>query len=44
MSTIKEFDENEAIKAMRASLPEGRSQVYSDDDLLNLVDIIWDYY
>lgn len=23
MSTIKEFDENEAIKAMRASLPEG---------------------
>lgn len=29
---------------MRASLPEGKTQGYSDDDLLNLVDIIWDYY
>lgn len=41
---MKEFDENEAIKTMRASLPEGKAQGYSDDDLLNLVDIIWDYY
>ena len=41
---MKEFDENEAIKTMRASLPEGKTQGYSDDDLLNLVDIIWDYY
>lgn len=41
---MKEFDENEAIKTMRASLPEGKVQGYSDDDLLNLVDIIWDYY
>ena len=40
---MKEFDENEAIKTMRASLPEGKAQGYSDDDLLNLVDIIWDY-
>ena len=41
---MKEFDENEAIKTMRASLPEGKTQGYSVDDLLNLVDIIWDYY
>lgn len=41
---MKEFDENEAIDAMRQSLPMDVSDNYDDDELLNLIDIIWDYY
>lgn len=41
---MKEYDENEAIKAMRKALPADRSESYNDDELLNLIDIIWDYY
>ncbi|MDE6099986.1 MAG: hypothetical protein K2L46_08850 [Paramuribaculum sp.] len=39
---MKEFDESAVLKEMRKSLPENIS--YSDDDLLNIVDMIWDYY
>lgn len=37
-----EFDEQDAIKFMRenASL----SKNYTDDQILNIIDIIWDYY
>lgn len=41
---MKEYDENEAVKAMREALNETGAATYSDDDLLNLVDIIWDFY
>lgn len=41
---MKEFDENEVTKRIRESLPEEAAQTYSDDDLLNIVDMIWDYY
>lgn len=41
---MKEFDENEAISAMRATLSDVDSAKYNDDELLNLIDIIWDFY
>lgn len=41
---MKEFDENEAIRLMKNALPIEESGKYSDDEILNLIDIIWDYY
>ena len=41
---MKEFDENEVVGRIRAALPTEASSRYSDDDLLNVVDMIWDYY
>lgn len=38
------FDEDEAVKFIRATLPEEVSNKYDDDDILYIVDIIWDYY
>lgn len=40
---MKEFNENDAIRAMRVAIPEG-SPRYDDDELLNIIDMIWDYY
>lgn len=40
-----EFDENEAVKYMRSHVPAELSAMYKDDDeLLNLIDLIYDYY
>lgn len=39
---MKEFDEKEAIKAMRTAISEEKSRLYDDDELLNIIDIIWD--
>ena len=41
---MEEFDENKAIAHMRKAIVESESQKYSDDELLNLIDIIWDFY
>lgn len=41
---MKEFNENEAIAAMRAALPAESSGKYSDDDLLEVLDLIFDHY
>lgn len=41
---MKEFDEKEAVKAMREALSPEASQRCSDDELLNVIDIIWDWY
>lgn len=38
------FDEDSAIKAIRESLPSEKSSVYSDDQILNIIDMIWDFY
>ncbi|MDE5838649.1 MAG: hypothetical protein K2K52_08260 [Paramuribaculum sp.] len=38
------FDEDAAIKAVRESLPAEKSQVYTDDQILNVIDMIWDFY
>ncbi|MDE6858936.1 MAG: hypothetical protein K2J65_00800 [Duncaniella sp.] len=39
-----EFDEKQVIREMRASISEESSKLYDDDELLNVVDIIWDWY
>lgn len=41
---MNEYDEIKAINAMRAALPADCANAYDDDELLNLVDMIWDYY
>lgn len=41
---IMEFDEKQAIDFMRSRLPEEWRDRYDDDELLNVIDIIWDYY
>lgn len=38
------YDENEAIKYIKAALKQTGVSSYSDDDILNIIDIIWDYY
>lgn len=40
---MKEYDEDKAIDTMRQALPEGAAN-YSDDQLLNVIDMIWDFY
>lgn len=39
-----EFDESEAIKYMRRYVGDNVSTKYDDDELLNLIDIVYDYY
>ena len=39
-----EFDESEAIKYMRRYVGDEVSAKYDDDELLNLIDIVYDYY
>lgn len=39
-----EFDEKRVIKEMRNAVSEESSKLYNDDELLNVVDIIWDWY
>ncbi len=41
---MNEYDEKEAVKAMRQSISEESSKIYPDDELLNIIDIIWDWY
>ena len=41
---MKEYQEKEAIKAMRATLTAEASARIDDDELLNIIDIIWDWY
>ncbi len=41
---MNEYDTNAAIKMMREAIPASASDRYDDDQLLNLIDIIWDYY
>ncbi len=41
---MKEFDEKEAVKAMREALSPEASARCNDDELLNIIDIIWDWY
>ncbi len=38
------FDENEAIKFIRAYMPADIASKYDDDEILNIIDMIWDYY
>ena len=38
------FDENQAINFIRAAVGQKISDKYSDDELLFIIDTIWDYY
>lgn len=38
------FDENEAIAFIRLKIGEEMSGMYTDDDILNIIDAIWDCY
>lgn len=39
-----QFDENDAIKFIRRYMPADISDRYDDDEILNIIDMIWDYY
>lgn len=41
---MPEFDEKSAISYMRKAVSEESSSLYDDDELLNIIDIIWDWY
>lgn len=41
---LKEYDENEAIKHIVNSLPIDIKEKYADDDILLVIDIIFEYY
>ena len=38
------FDEDDAIAYIRAQIGEAVSTQYDDDEILNVIDIIWDFY
>lgn len=38
------YDENKAVKAINAALLHAGRNSYEDDELLNVIDMIWDYY
>ena len=38
------FNEDNAVKFIRAELPESIREKYDDDKILSIVYIIWDYY
>ena len=38
------FNEDNAVNFIRAELPESIREKYDDDEILSIVDIIWDYY
>ncbi len=39
-----EYNEKKAIEFILSRLSEEHRQAYSDDEILNVIDIIWDYY
>ena len=41
---FKGFDEDDAVAFIRADIPENISDQYSDDEILFVIDSIWDYY
>lgn len=38
------FDEDECVKFIRKELPSNVNEAYSDDEILYVIDIIYDYY
>lgn len=38
------FDEDEAVKFIRATLPQAVSERWTDDEILYVVDVIWEWY
>lgn len=44
MSELMKYDEDDAIKFIRATLPQEVSERYDDDEILYVIDTIWDWY
>ena len=44
MSELTRFDEDEAIKFIRQALQQDKSDEISDDEILYIIDCIWDWY
>lgn len=44
MSNESVFDEDKALAFIRKEIGENISNQYSDDDILFIIDTIWDYY
>lgn len=44
MSELARFDEDEAIKFIRGTLTARQNDSVTDDDLLYVIDTIWDWY
>lgn len=41
---MKIFDENTAVKYINDELKKAGRPTYNDDELLNVIDMIWDFY
>jgi len=41
---MTEYNERDAIRQMRAALSADRADKISSDEILNIIDMIWDYY
>lgn len=39
-----EYDETKAIKYINAALANAGRDCYPDDEILNIIDMVWDYY
>ena len=39
-----EYDENIAIKQIRKVWSDKSNAIYDDDEILNVIDMIWDFY
>lgn len=44
MSEQMGYDEDAAVKFIRGTLPKDKSDLYSDDEILYVIDTIWDWY
>ncbi len=44
MSELLKYDEDDAIKFIRATLPQNVNEQFDDDEILYVIDIIWDWY
>jgi len=44
MSELTKFDEDQAIEYIRKTLSETQNQQVSDDEILYVIDCIWDWY
>lgn len=44
MSELMKYDEDDAIKFIRKTIPSDVSIRYTDDEILYVIDIIWDWY
>lgn len=44
MADEMKYDEDECVKFIRRELPAEVNEAWDDDEILYVVDIIWDYY